>query len=213
MDLLLNSFSNQYIEAGCDEVGRGCLCGPVVAASVIVDEDFKQKTIRDSKKLSLKNRLFLDEYIKNNVKSFAISELSSAFIDEYDILSASIYAMHQSLDQLNIRPELILVDGNFFHPYQNIPHECIVKGDDKILSIACASIIAKTYRDQIMIELHDEFPQYGWNKNMGYATKQHRDALNEFGPTIHHRQSFRLDYTGAVVKKVKSKIIKPRLFP
>ena len=191
---LVKTFSGKYIEAGCDEVGRGCLCGPVVAAAVILDESFNQNLVNDSKKLTFKTRQDLDQYIKDNVKDFAISELSPAFIDEYNILNASIHAMHLSLDQLKIRPELLLIDGNRFHPYQFIPHECIVKGDSKILSIACASILAKNYRDQLMIELHDEFPEYGWNKNMGYATKQHREALIKHGPTIHHRQSFRLKY-------------------
>ena len=191
---LLKSFSERFIEAGCDEVGRGCLCGPVVAATVILDENFNQNLVNDSKKLTFKTRKSLDQYIKENVKDFAISELSPAFIDENNILNASIHAMHLSLDQLKIRPELLLIDGNRFHPYQFIPHQCIVKGDSKILSIACASILAKNYRDQLMIELHEEFPEYGWNKNMGYATKQHREALIKHGPTIHHRQSFRLKY-------------------
>ena len=191
---LLKTVSGKYIEAGCDEVGRGCLCGPVVAAAVILDENFNQNLVNDSKKLTFNTRQSLDQYIKENVKDFAISELSPAFIDENNILNASIHAMHLSLDQLKIRPELLLIDGNRFHPYQFIPHQCIVKGDSKILSIACASILAKNYRDQLMIELHDEFPEYGWNKNMGYATKQHREALIKHGPTIHHRQSFRLKY-------------------
>ena len=192
--LLIQNFSETFIEAGCDEVGRGCLCGPVVAASVVLDRNFNQNLVNDSKKLTFKTRQSLDQYIKENVKDFAISELSPAFIDENNILNASIHAMHLSLDQLKIRPELLLIDGNRFHPYQFIPHQCIVKGDSKILSIACASILAKNYRDQLMIELHDEFPEYGWNKNMGYATKQHREALIKYGPTIHHRQSFRLKY-------------------
>ena len=191
---LVKTFSGKYIEAGCDEVGRGCLCGPVVAAAVILDENFNQNLVNDSKKLTFKTRQALDQYIKENVKDFAISELSPAFIDENNILNASIHAMHLSLDQLKIRPELLLIDGNRFHPYQFIPHQCIVKGDSKILSIACASILAKNYRDQLMIELHEEFPEYGWNKNMGYATKHHREALIKHGPTIHHRQSFRLKY-------------------
>ena len=191
---LVKTFSGKYIEAGCDEVGRGCLCGPVVAAAVILDENFNQNLVNDSKKLTFKTRQALDQYIKENVKDFAISELSPAFIDENNILNASIHAMHLSLDQLKIRPELLLIDGNRFHPYQFIPHQCIVKGDSKILSIACASILAKNYRDQLMIELHEKFPEYGWNKNMGYATKQHREALIKHGPTIHHRQSFRLKY-------------------
>ena len=191
---LLKSFSNLYIEAGCDEVGRGCLCGPVVAASVILDRNFNQNLVNDSKKLTFKTRLQLDEYIKSNVVAYAIAEVQPKFIDQHNILNASIHAMHLSLDQLNVKPELILVDGNKFHPYHFIPHQCIIKGDSKLLSIACASILAKNYRDQLMINLHEEFPEYGWNKNMGYATKVHREALNKFGPTVHHRKSFRLKY-------------------
>ena len=191
---LLKSWSNRFVEAGCDEVGRGCLCGPVVAASVILDGNFNQNLVNDSKKLTFKTRMYLDSYIKDNVVDYSIAEVSPEFIDEHNILNASIHAMHLSLDQLKIRPEFILVDGNKFHPYNFIPHQCIIKGDSKVLSIACASILAKNYRDQLMMNLHEEFPEYGWNKNMGYATKVHREALNKFGPTIHHRKSFRLNY-------------------
>ena len=191
---LLKSWSNRFVEAGCDEVGRGCLCGPVVAASVILDGNFNQNLVNDSKKLTFKTRMYLDSYIKDNVVDYSIAEVSPEFIDAHNILNASIHAMHLSLDQLKIRPEFILVDGNKFYPYNFIPHQCIIKGDSKILSIACASILAKNYRDQLMMNLHEEFPEYGWNKNMGYATKVHRDALNKFGPTIHHRKSFRLNY-------------------
>ena len=191
---LIKSWSNQYIEAGCDEVGRGCLCGPVVAAAVILDANFDQKLINDSKKLSFKTRLELDSYIKDNVIDFGVAELSPEFIDQHNILNASIHAMHRALDQLKTRPELILVDGNKFHPYNYIPHQCVIKGDSKILSIAAASILAKNYRDQMMIQLHEEFPEYGWNKNMGYATKTHREALKKYGPTKYHRKSFRLEY-------------------
>ena len=191
---LIKKWSENYIEAGCDEVGRGCLCGPVVAAAVILDDNFEQNLVNDSKKLNFKTRLELDDYIKNNVKDYAIAELSPAFIDQHNILNASIHAMHNALDKLTIRPELILVDGNKFHPYNYIPHQCIIKGDSKILSIAAASILAKNYRDQLMIRLHEEFPEYGWNKNMGYATKVHIEALKKFGPTKYHRQSFRLNY-------------------
>jgi ribonuclease HII len=191
---LLNSWSNQYIEAGCDEVGRGCLCGPVVAAAVIIDHQFNHNLINDSKQLSFRTRIELDSYIKENVLDYSIAELSPEFIDEHNILNASIHAMHNALDQLKLKPELILVDGNKFHPYNYIPHQCIIKGDTKFLSIAAASILAKNYRDLLMIELHEEFPEYGWNKNMGYATKQHREALKKFGPTKYHRKSFRLEY-------------------
>ena len=191
---LIKKWSENYVEAGCDEVGRGCLCGPVVAAAVVLDDNFEQNLVNDSKKLNFKTRLELNDYIKNNVKDYAIAELSPAFIDQHNILNASIHAMHNALDKLTIRPELILVDGNKFHPYNYIPHQCIIKGDSKILSIAAASILAKNYRDQLMIQLHEEFPEYGWNKNMGYATKVHIEALKKFGPTKYHRQSFRLNY-------------------
>ncbi|MBM7421620.1 MULTISPECIES: ribonuclease HII [Chryseobacterium] len=191
---LLKKWSNNYIEAGCDEVGRGCLCGPVVAAAVILDENFEQNLVNDSKKLSFKTRMDLDSYIKDNVKSFAIAELSPAFIDEHNILNASIHAMHRALDKLAVRPEFILVDGNKFHPYNFIPHQCVIKGDSKFLSIAAASILAKNYRDKLMIELHEEHPEYGWNTNFGYATKKHQEALIKHGITKYHRQSFRLKY-------------------
>lgn len=191
---LLKKWSNNYIEAGCDEVGRGCLCGPVVAAAVILDENFKQNLVNDSKKLSFKTRMDLDSYIKDNVKSFAIAELPPSFIDEHNILNASIHAMHNALDKLTVRPEFILVDGNKFHPYNFIPHQCVIKGDSKFLSIAAASILAKNYRDKLMIELHEEHPEYGWNTNFGYATKKHQEALIKHGITKYHRQSFRLKY-------------------
>lgn len=191
MDLIKN-WSNAYIEAGCDEVGRGCLSGPVVAAAVILDDSFKQNLVDDSKKLTFKTRMELDSYIKDNVKNYAIAELPPSFIDEHNILNASIHAMHCALDQLTIRPELILVDGNKFHPYNFIPHQCIIKGDSKVLSIAAASILAKNYRDKLMIELHEEFPEYGWNTNFGYATKIHREAIKKYGITPHHRISFKL---------------------
>lgn len=191
---LIKKWSNNYIEAGCDEVGRGCLCGPVVAASVILDENFKQNLVNDSKKLTFKTRMDLDSYIKDNVKEYAIAELPPSYIDQHNILNASIHAMHKALDKLIIRPELILVDGNKFQDYLQIPYECIIKGDSKVLSIAAASILAKNYRDKLMIELHEEFPEYGWNTNFGYATKKHQNALIEHGPTKYHRQSFRLKY-------------------
>lgn len=191
---LIKSWSNQYLEAGCDEAGRGCLCGPVVAATVILGDNFHHEMVNDSKKLTLKTRLDLESYIKDNVREYAVAEISPAFIDQHNILNASIHAMHMALDQLTTPPELILVDGNRFHPYNFIPHQCIVQGDSKILSIAAASILAKNHRDRLMMKLHEEFPQYGWNTNMGYATREHQRALNKFGPTIHHRRSFRLNY-------------------
>lgn len=191
---LIKKWSKAYIEAGCDEVGRGCLAGPVVAAAVIIDNKFNEKLINDSKKLSAAKRTALYEPIKQNALDYAITELPPTHIDQYNILQSSIHAMHLALDQLKIRPELILVDGNKFHPYNYIPHQCIIKGDSKVVSIAAASILAKVYRDNIMLKLHEEFPEYGWNKNMGYATKQHQEALNKYGPTKYHRQSFKLKY-------------------
>ncbi|MBW7675897.1 ribonuclease HII [Chryseobacterium chendengshani] len=191
---LLKKWSNFYIEAGCDEVGRGCLSGPVVAAAVILDDNFEQNLVNDSKKLNFKTRMELDSYIKDNVTSYAIAELPSTFIDQHNILNASIHAMHQALDKLTILPELILVDGNRFHPYNFIPHQCIIKGDSKVLSIAAASILAKNYRDTLMIKLHEEHPEYGWDTNFGYATKKHQEALIKHGSTKYHRQSFRLIY-------------------
>ena len=194
MENLMINWSETAVEAGCDEVGRGCLCGPVVAAAVILDRNFGDTLVNDSKKLTPRLRQDLDAYIKEHAVAYAIAELPPAFIDEHNILNASIHAMHLALDQLRIRPELILVDGNRFHPYNYIPHQCVIKGDSKLLSIAAASIIAKNYRDQKMAELHTEFPEYGWKTNMGYATREHREALNRYGPTIHHRRSFRLNY-------------------
>ena len=189
---LIKKWSQNYIEAGCDEVGRGCLAGPVVAATVILDESFSRNFVNDSKKLKSKTRFYLDEYIKDRAIDYAIAELPPSFIDEHNILNASIHAMHLALDQLKVRPELILVDGNRFHPYHFIPHQCIIKGDSKILSIAAASILAKNYRDRLMTQLHKKFPQYAWDRNVGYPTKAHREAIREYGTTPHHRMSFKL---------------------
>ena len=180
---LINHYSLFKNEVGCDEVGRGCLAGPVVAAAVIIDEKFQQHLINDSKKLNKKTRLELDQYIRTNALDFAIAEVSSQYIDEHNILNASIHAMHLALSQLKSSFDYILVDGNKFYPYQNIPHECIIKGDSKILSIASASILAKNYRDDLMSQLHEDYPQYAWNKNAGYPTKAHRDAIKKFGTT------------------------------
>ena len=180
------------VVAGVDEAGRGPLVGSVVAAAVILDEKFNQNFVNDSKKLKSKTRIDLDSYIKDHAIDYAIAELPPSFIDKHNILNASIHAMHLALDQLQVRPELILVDGNRFHPYHYTPHQCIIKGDSKVLSIAAASIIAKNYRDRLMLQLHDEFPQYRWDKNVGYPTKAHRDAIKEYGVTPYHRMSFKL---------------------
>lgn len=189
---LLKKWTKFDIEAGCDEVGRGCLSGPVVAAAVILDEKFNHELINDSKKLTPKIRKELDVYIRENAVDFAIAEVSPQYIDKHNILNASIYAMHLALDQLKYNPNFILVDGNKFHPYKSIPHECIVKGDSKILSIAAASILAKNYRDDLMCKFHERYPYYAWDKNAGYPTKTHREAIKKHGTTPLHRMSFKL---------------------
>lgn len=189
---LLKSWTNSYIEAGCDEVGRGCLAGPVVAAAVIINNKFNHNLINDSKKLTPKVRKELDSYIRENAVDFAIAEVSSEFIDKHNILNASIYAMHLALDQLKVRPEFILIDGNRFKPYPFTPHECIIKGDSKVLSIAAASILAKNYRDNLMIQFHENHPEYSWDTNAGYPTKAHRLAIEKYGVTPYHRKSFKL---------------------
>lgn len=194
MEKLLTSYSHLYLEAGCDEAGRGCLCGPVVAAAVVVSDALENEFINDSKKLNFKKRENLSAFIQQNAMDYGIATVDVDFIDTHNILRAAIHAMHLALDQLTVRPELIIVDGNRFLPYPFVPHQCIVKGDAKYLSIASASILAKNHRDAIMLKLHEEYPEYGWNKNMGYATKVHQEALRKFGPTPHHRKTFRLEY-------------------
>ena len=179
------------IEAGCDEAGRGCLAGPVVAAAVILPSDFKHKLLNDSKKLTEKQRDLLRPIIEKEAISFAVSFVQAQEIDKINILNASFTAMHRSVDQLDQIPELLLIDGNSFNPYKNIPHECIVKGDGKFLSIAAASVLAKTYRDEFMLQIHEEFPVYDWIKNKGYPTKEHLNILKSLGPTKYHRKSFK----------------------
>ena len=180
------------IEAGCDEAGRGCLSGPVFAAAVVLPENFECETLNDSKKLSLKIRNELRIKIENEAMAFAVASCSPKEIDEVNILCAAVKAMHRAISKLHVAPEHILVDGNRFKPYENIPHTCVVKGDSKFLSIAAASILAKTYRDEFMIGLHQEFPNYGWDRNKGYPTREHRAAILAQGTTCHHRQSFNL---------------------
>lgn len=189
--MLKSSFTNQYIEAGLDEVGRGCLAGPVVAAAVILAPDFQHDILTDSKRLTSQKRLLLDTEIKEKALCWAIAEASPEEIDQINIAQASMLAMHRALDQLTIRPELLLVDGNRFTPYGFVPYECIIKGDSKFYSIAAASVIAKVYRDALMENLAQKYPQYYWHKNMGYPTKVHREALAEFGDTPWHRKSFK----------------------
>lgn len=180
------------IEAGCDEAGRGCLAGPVVAAAVILPANFKNELLDDSKKLTDKQRYALREIIEKEAISYGVAYISPEKIDEINILWASVLGMHESLEKLDPQPEHILVDGNKFKPYKDIEHQTVVKGDGKFLSIAAASILAKTYRDDLMKELHKKHPHYGWDSNKGYPTKKHRAAIKEFGATDHHRQSFNL---------------------
>ena len=190
--MLKSSFTKSKIEAGCDEVGRGCLAGPVVAAAVILPKKFKHPLLNDSKQLTKKDRDQLQEEIKQAALAWAVAEVSHEEIDQINILNASFKAMHLALDQLPTRPELLLIDGNRFKPYQHIEHKCIIKGDAKFLSIAAASVLAKTYRDELMEKLALEFPGYGWATNVGYPTPEHRDGIKTLGITPYHRRSFQL---------------------
>lgn len=178
-------------EAGTDEAGRGCLAGPVTAAAVILPNTFSQKLLNDSKLLSHKNRNFLRPIIESGCTSYGVAHVHPEQIDEINILNAAILTMHNAIDQLAVPPELIIVDGNRFHPYKKIPHECIIKGDSKYMSIAAASVLAKTYRDAYMEVLHEEYPMYNWKRNKGYPTKEHREAIRTYGITKYHRRSFR----------------------
>lgn len=180
------------LEAGCDEAGRGCLAGPVVAAAVILPPDFYHPLLNDSKQMSQKHRDELREIIEREALAWGVAKVSNEEIDQLNILRASIVGMHRALDQLVLRPEFILVDGNKFYPYQKIPHQCVVKGDATFASIAAASVLAKTHRDEWMCTLAKEFPAYGWAQNMGYPTTAHRAAIKIHGTTPHHRLSFRL---------------------
>lgn len=191
--MLLNHFSKDLrIEAGCDEAGRGCLAGPVFAAAVILPRDFKNEILNDSKKLNEKNRAELRVIIEEQALFWAVATCSPLEIDDINILNASILSMHRALDQLSQKPELILVDGNRFKAYQDIPYECVIKGDGKYMSIAAASILAKTYRDEYMLNLHLQHPQYDWHKNKGYPTKFHKRAIAAHGCTSHHRMTFNM---------------------
>ncbi len=190
--MLKHHYSNYNLEAGTDEAGRGCLVGPVVAAAVILPKKFSHVLLNDSKQLTEKNRQILRPIIEKEALAFAVAFIDEKEIDSLNILNASISAMHASIDKLKVQPQFIIVDGNKFKPFKDIPHKTIVKGDAKFMSIAAASILAKTYRDDFMKDLHQEFPEYHWDKNKGYPTKQHRDAIRQFGATIYHRKSFRL---------------------
>nr|AOE10971.1 ribonuclease HII [uncultured bacterium]AOE12629.1 ribonuclease HII [uncultured bacterium]CCF99330.1 Ribonuclease HII [uncultured Flavobacteriia bacterium] len=190
--MLALKYQEKLLEVGTDEAGRGCLSGPVFAAAVILPNIFFHPLLNDSKQLSEKQRQILRPYIEEHAIAYAVSYVFQEKIDEINILQASILAMHQSIDQLETVPEFIIVDGNKFNPYKDILHKTIVKGDAKFMSIAAASVLAKTYRDEYMIKINDNFPEYNWKKNKGYPTKEHRNAIREFGITKHHRKSFRL---------------------
>lgn len=192
MHMLAPFLLEDKMEAGCDEAGRGCLAGPVVAAAVILPKDFSHPLLNDSKQINKKNRDTLRVVVEQEALDYAVAFVDCKKIDEINILKASILAMHMALDQLKSTVEHIIVDGNRFYKYKNIPHQTIVKGDGKYASIAAASILAKTYRDEFMMKAHLEHPHYGWDKNMAYATKKHRAAIAEFGPCSLHRKSFKL---------------------
>lgn len=185
-------FTNDKVECGTDEAGRGCLAGPVTAAAVILKKDFSSLILNDSKKLSLKNRNLLKILIEEKAVSYGVAHVMMKEIDKINILNASIKAMHLSIDSLSVKPEFISVDGNKFHPYPDIDHACVIKGDGKYLNIAAASILAKTARDAFMEEIHEEYPMYNWKKNKGYPTKEHREAIEKYGITKYHRKSFKL---------------------
>ena len=196
--MLSSHYYEGQVEAGCDEAGRGCLAGSVYAAAVILPEDYQNALLNDSKQLTEKKRYELREIIQRDAVAWAVGIVTPEEIDKINILNASILAMHRALDQLQVRPEAIIIDGNRFKPYKNpangkpLPHTTIVKGDGKYLSIAAASILAKTYRDDYMNELAKEYPQYDWLSNKGYPTKKHRDAIRQYGITPYHRKSYNL---------------------
>ncbi|MDI9357627.1 MAG: ribonuclease HII [Phycisphaerales bacterium] len=192
---MIQSYCNRnLLEAGCDEAGRGCYAGPVFAAATILSPEFYHPLLNDSKQVTPKNRLLLRDYIEAHALAFGVAHVSVEDIGKLNILGASIQAMHQAINKLSLtkKPDFIIVDGNQFKPYPNIPHQCIIKGDTKYASIAAASILAKTYRDEYMDKLHDQYPQYHWLKNKGYGTLQHRVAIKQHGLTEHHRKTFNI---------------------
>ena len=190
--MLKKKYSSYQFEAGTDEAGRGCLSGPVVAAAVILPNDFRHELLNDSKQLSEKKRQFLRPIIEKHALSYGVAYVFQEKIDEINILNASILAMHKSIEEMSVEPEFIVVDGNRFKNYKDIPHQTIIKGDGKYLNIAAASVLAKTYRDDYMEKIHQEYPDYNWAKNKGYPTKEHREAIKRIGKCKHHRNSFRL---------------------
>ena len=190
--MLKSNFQQNLIEAGCDEVGRGCIAGPVIAAAVILKKNYKNYKIIDSKKLTAKMRKYLEKEIKNDALDWAVASINNVKIDKQNILNASILAMHKALDKLKLRPEFIVVDGNKFNPYRRTEHECIINGDNKFLSIAAASILAKNYRDRYMTKLSNIYSEYSWETNFGYPTRAHKEAIKRYGITKYHRKSFKL---------------------
>lgn len=191
-EMLLPYLHKELIEAGCDEAGRGCLAGAVYAASVILPADYKNELLNDSKKLTENQRYKLREVIERDALAWAVGVVLPEEIDKINILNASFLAMHRAIDRLVLRPQHLLIDGNRFNPYPDIPHTTVVKGDGKYLSIAAASVLAKTYRDDYMNRLHEEYPMYDWKDNKGYPTKKHHDAIHRYGVTPYHRMSFNL---------------------
>jgi len=190
--MLRSSFTKDLIEAGCDEAGRGCLAGPVVAAAVILPKRYRHKKLNDSKQLTKEEREALRVDILRDALEWAVAEVDHQEIDKINILNASFKAMHLALDKLQTRPQLLLIDGNRFKPYSDVRYECIIKGDGRFLSIAAASILAKTYRDDLMVKLADQFPGYSWETNVGYPTEAHRDGIRQIGISPFHRKSFTL---------------------
>ncbi|GAA4234332.1 ribonuclease HII [Postechiella marina] len=190
--MLKLKYSDKNFECGTDEAGRGCLAGPVTAAAVILPQNFKNVILNDSKLLSEKKRILLKPIIEQESITYGVAHVYQEEIDDINILNASILAMHKSIEKLNPSTEFIIVDGNRFKPFKNIPFETIIKGDSKYLSIAAASVLAKTYRDEYMNKIHEEFPMYNWKKNKGYPTKEHRAAIKAFGVTKYHRKTFKL---------------------
>lgn len=185
-------YTKDVIEAGCDEAGRGCLAGPVFAAAVILPPDFKSELLNDSKQLNEKNRYALRPLIEQEAIAWGIGVVTAPEIDAINILKASFLAMHRAIEQLKVQPQALLIDGNRFTPYKEIPFTCMVKGDGRFLSIAAASILAKTYRDDYMLQLAEEYPSYGWQQNKGYPTRAHREAISKHGITPYHRKTFTL---------------------
>ena len=198
--MLMNKFSKFKYEAGIDEAGRGSLAGPVTAAAVILEKDFKNKDLNDSKKLSPKKRLKLKKYIEKNALAYSVAFVNSSHIDKNNILNSTFKAMHMSLKGLDIEPDFIIVDGNLFKQYKNLEYKCIIKGDQKYQNIAAASILAKTYRDEYMSNLHLKFPEYDWINNKGYGTKYHIDMIKKFGRTKYHRKSFQIKSNQQILK-------------